>query len=67
MPNEQNVDHWINTISRRYENYLKTSFYFKDPMLRASFESALQKEGNLLKGPFAKWLVVSIQVWTHGR
>ena len=31
---------------------MKTSFFFKEPELRASFEAALQKEGSLLKGPY---------------
>ena len=39
-------------IRQRYENYLKTSFFFKDPLLRTSFQEALRKEGSLLKGPF---------------
>ena len=29
-------------IEERYRRYLKTTFYFKDPVLRASFEEALQ-------------------------
>ena len=41
----------MDTIRRRYENYLKTSFYFKDPDLRASFREALREEGELVKGP----------------
>lgn len=52
MPKEQEINQWIKTIARRYENYLKTSFYFKDPHLRTSFQTALQKEGSLLNGPF---------------
>ena len=43
---------WPEKIRRRYESYLKTSFFFKDPGLRASFRTALQEEGKLLKGPF---------------
>lgn len=43
---------WPKEISKRYENYLKTSFFFRDSKLRDSFERALQKEGTLLKGPF---------------
>ncbi len=39
-------------IRRRYENYLRTSFFFKDPLLRESFQEALRKEGSLLKGSF---------------
>lgn len=46
-----NIEEWPEKIRQRYENYLKTSFYFKDKVLRDSFQSALQ-EGRLLKGPF---------------
>lgn len=38
-------------IEERYRRYLKTTFYFKDPDLRASFEDALNS-GHLSKGPF---------------
>jgi len=38
-------------IEERYRRYLKTTFYFKDPVLRASFEEALQS-GHLRKGPY---------------
>jgi hypothetical protein len=38
-------------IEERYRRYLKTTFYFKDPVLRASFEKALNS-GHLSKGPF---------------
>ena len=51
MPDQKEIDHWLRTIRDRYESYLKTSFYFKDPKLRESFRSALQ-EYELLKGPF---------------
>ena len=43
---------WPEKIRQRYENYLKTSFFFKEPVLRASFQEALREEGSLLKGPF---------------
>ena len=46
------VETWPEKIRQRYENYLKTSFFFKDPHLRASFQKALKGEGELLKGPF---------------
>ena len=52
MPDANNIQRWTDTIRQRYENYLKTSFFFKDAGLRNSFQSALQKEGNLLKGPY---------------
>lgn len=42
-------------IEERYQRYLKTTFYFKDPLLRASFEEALQSDrasGGLIKGPY---------------
>lgn len=51
MPETHDVKGWIETIRSRYENYLKTSFYFKDPDLRASFQEALREEGELMKGP----------------
>jgi hypothetical protein len=38
-------------IEERYRCYLKTTFYFKDPDLRKSFEEALNS-GYLSKGPF---------------
>jgi hypothetical protein len=38
-------------IEKRYRRYLKTTFYFKDPLLRASFEDALGS-GHLSKGPY---------------
>ena len=38
-------------IEERYRQYLRTTFYFKDPGLRASFEEALQS-GVLSKGPY---------------
>ena len=43
---------WPEKIRQRYENYLKTSFFFKDPRLRASFQTALQEGDTLLKGPY---------------
>ena len=51
MP-EIDVQDWPESIRQRYENYLKTSFFFKEPLLRASFEEALREAGSLLKGPF---------------
>src|SRR5262249_6722524 len=38
-------------IEERYRRYLRTTFYFRDPELRASFDRALQ-EGRLSKGPY---------------
>lgn len=52
MPSANDIDQWPDMIRQRYENYLRTSFFFKDPVLRASFKVALQQEGRLLKGPF---------------
>lgn len=40
-----------NQIEERYRRYLKTTFYFKDPALRKSFEEALDS-GRLSKGPY---------------
>ena len=52
MPDASNVQEWPKEIRQRYENYLKTSFFFKDPALRASFQAALQEEGSLLKDQY---------------
>jgi len=38
-------------IEERYRRYLKTTFYFKDPALRKSFDEALDS-GRLSKGPY---------------
>ena len=38
-------------IEERYRRYLKTTFYFRDPVLRDSFEDAL-RSGRLSKGPY---------------
>jgi superfamily II DNA/RNA helicase len=38
-------------IEKRYLSYLKTTFYFKDPELRKSFEEELDS-GRLSKGPY---------------
>ena len=46
------IQDWPEKVRQRYENYLKTSFFFKESNLRHSFEKALQEEGELLKGPF---------------
>jgi len=46
------IENWPDKVRQRYENYLKTSFYFKDLNLRDSFEKALRDEGELMKGPF---------------
>jgi ATP-dependent helicase YprA (DUF1998 family) len=39
-------------VEERYRRYLKTTFYFRDPVLRASFEQALKDTGRLSKGPY---------------
>ena len=52
MPDEHAMGSWPERIRQRYENYLKTSFFFKDPGLRASFQTALQEGESLLKGPY---------------
>ena len=46
------IQNWPKMIRQRYENYLKTSFFFKEPLLRTSFQKALRAEESLLKGPF---------------
>lgn len=38
-------------IEERYRRYLTTTFYFRDPVLRASFEDAL-RSSRLSKGPY---------------
>jgi len=38
-------------IQDRYHGYLKTSFYYRDPELRRSFETELER-GRLVNGPF---------------
>jgi superfamily II DNA/RNA helicase len=38
-------------VEETYRRYLRTTFYFKDPKLRASFEDAL-RSGCLSKGPY---------------
>jgi hypothetical protein len=38
-------------IQDRYHGYLKSSFYFRDPELRRSFETELER-GGLVNGPF---------------
>ena len=42
MPSESKIQKWHEVIRTRYENYLKTSFYFKDAALRKSFAQALR-------------------------
>ena len=37
MTDPNDIQRWPAKIRQRYENYLKTSFYFKDPALRESF------------------------------
>jgi len=38
-------------VEERYRRYLQTTFYFRDPILRRSFEDALNA-GHLSKGPY---------------
>ncbi|MDE0441390.1 MAG: DEAD/DEAH box helicase [Gammaproteobacteria bacterium] len=52
MNNGEDLAAWTAKVRERYENYLRTSFFFREPALRASFQEALQKEEELLKGPF---------------
>ena len=44
MPQNDEIKEWCDLLRRRYESYLKTTFYFKDAMLRRSFEQALEQE-----------------------
>ncbi|MEW6244682.1 MAG: DEAD/DEAH box helicase [Bacillota bacterium] len=43
--------HLCELVESRYKRYLRTTFYFRDPVLRQSFEAALDSE-RLSKGPF---------------
>ena len=52
MSDMTNISAWPEKIRKRYENYLKTAFFFSDPDLRDSFQEALRKEKGLLKGPY---------------
>ena len=52
MSDIRDMRSWPDKIRQRYESYLKTSFFFKDPGLRASFQTALQEEASLLKGTY---------------
>ena len=52
MADTEDIRRWPEVVCQRYENYLRTSFFFRDPQLRASFQTALQEDGSLLKGPF---------------
>ena len=52
MLEASDIQCWPEKIRQRYENYLKTSFFFKEPRLRASFQAALQEGDSLLKGPY---------------
>lgn len=54
MPEQRELTTWKETIRHRYENYLRTLFYFKDAGLRASFRAALEAGDGLLKGPFVE-------------
>lgn len=52
---KEDIRNWPEKIRERYENYLKTSFFFKDRKLRESFEKSLQDHGSLLKGGFKEY------------
>ena len=54
MADTEDIRRWPEMVRQRYENYLRTSFFFRDPQLRASFQTALQEDGSLLKGPFTE-------------
>jgi len=44
-------------LEEKYRRYLKTTFYFRDPALRKSFEEALDG-GHLSKGPYVEAMPV---------
>src|SRR5438128_701825 len=52
-------------IEKRYQRYLKTTFYFRDPDLRFSFEKALDS-GHLSKGPYLEATPVFKRTQTPG-
>ena len=54
MSNEINMEKWPEEICKRYENYLKTSFFFSNSELRNSFQEALSEGGKLLKAGFSE-------------
>ena len=39
-------------VEEKYQRYLKTTFYFRDPVLRASFKQALKDTDRLSRGPY---------------
>src|SRR6266516_4298948 len=43
--------HLSKQVEARYRQYLQTTFYFRDPQLRASFQAALDA-GHVRKGPY---------------
>lgn len=52
MSKATDIKDWPEKVRHRYENYLKTTFFFRQSNLRSSFEKSLREEGKLLKGPF---------------
>lgn len=53
-------------IEERYRRYLQTTFYFKDPGLRHSFEDAL-RSGRLTKGPYLETTPIFKRASSTGR
>ncbi len=49
--------HLAHEIEERYRRYLKTTFYFRDPQFRKSFEEALDS-GRLSNGPYLEATLV---------
>ena len=54
MADAHDMASWPERIRQRYESYLRTSFFFRDPVLRGSFQTALQEEESLLKGTYSE-------------
>ena len=52
MSAEINMREWPEIIRQRYEDYLKTLFFFSDPQLRGSFQEALREDESLLQEVF---------------
>lgn len=53
-------------VEERYRRYLQTTFYFRDPVLRASFEKALSS-GLLSKGPYLEATPIFQRGYRTGR
>lgn len=56
MPEEKiDIKGWRDLIRKRYESYLRTSFYFKDAHMRRAFKDALEKYDLMKKKPLPEF------------